>query len=64
MTANWPALQKAVIANAEPDHLPKPEWWNDIDAIAADCERKGIPMTPGRRYKFKEVSKNYNQVRW
>eukprot|EP01037_Dinobryon_pediforme_P032343 gene32343-37243_t len=27
----------------EPDHLPKPDWWEEIDQINADRQRKGLP---------------------
>jgi hypothetical protein len=63
MSATWGAMDKAVAVQAAPDHLPMPQWWNQIAEIEADCERKGIPYTPGRRAKV-VASANYNEVRW
>jgi hypothetical protein len=64
MSATWPELNKAVDANAKPNHLPVPEWFNDIDAIEKECERKGIPYVAGRRFKYASQTSNFNEVRW
>ena len=61
-TANWDALSTALKA-IEPNHLPQPAWYNDIDEMYAECERKGLPYVPGRRFKA-AMSDNYNKVRW
>lgn len=64
MSATWPELNKAIIINAEPNHLPSPEWYNDIEAIEKECERKGIPYVGGRRFKYASHTDNFNEVRW
>lgn len=63
MTANWGALENLLEARARPNHLPGPEWFKDLEAIEADCEKKGIPYVAGRRYAY-NVSSNYTEVRW
>ena len=57
-------INRLIDCLTEPDHLVQPAWWNEREDIVKECERKGIPIMPGRRYKFKSVSSNYNQVRW
>lgn len=61
-TTSWAAVTKAV-EDRIPDHLPAPEWANDVDSINKECERKGIPYLLGRRLPM-NVSSNYNEVRW
>lgn len=63
MTANWAALEASLEKRAIPNHLPGPEWFKDLKAIEADCEKKGIPYVAGRRYAGKSSS-NYTEVRW
>jgi hypothetical protein len=64
MTASWAELDKA-LEKVKPNHLPAPAWAKDFDAIVAECERKGIPCTPGRRFVYPEgTPSDYNQVRW
>jgi hypothetical protein len=63
MSATWGALEKAVDEKATPNHLPKPAWWNELDAIEAECEKKGIPYLMGRRWG-KNGTGNYNEIRW
>jgi hypothetical protein len=41
-----------------------PEWMNDIEAMNAESERKGIPYTLGRPCKLREETDNYNTIRW
>ena len=48
---------------AAPNHLPLSDWYSEIDQIHADCDKKGIPYTLGRRSKIKGTS-NYNEVKW
>ena len=62
-TTTWEAVDKVLIARAKPNHLPQPEWLDELESIEAECERKGIPYAVGRRQKF-SYSANYNQVRW
>jgi len=62
MSATWKSLDEVII-NCAPDHLPEPEWLGKMDEIIADAERKNIPITFGRPYKYAKSS-NYNQVRW
>jgi hypothetical protein len=62
-TATWQSVDKVLIAKAQPNHLPQPEWLDDIDSIAEERERKGLPDAIGRTQKF-SYSANYNQVRW
>ena len=61
-TANWDSLSK-MLATVEPNHLPMPAWFKDIDAVHAECDRKGLPYAPGRRHEY-QVSENFNKVRW
>lgn len=62
-TANIDALN-ASLAQIVPDHLPKPEWWDDYPQMLKEAEAKGLPVPLGRIYKFKYMSPNYNKVRW
>eukprot|EP01036_Dinobryon_divergens_P026847 gene26847-35539_t len=62
-TTTWEALDKVLIAAAEPDHLVRPEWASRIDAIQAERARKGLPAAVGERYKI-DLPAEYNQVRW
>lgn len=61
-TANWDDLEAALKA-IEPNHLPQAEWYDDMEAIYAECDRKGIPYVPGRKFKA-AMSDNFNKVRW
>lgn len=62
-TATWEALDKVIAARAAPDHLPLPEWANEMDEINVERERKGLPPAIGRRFK-QVLPANYNDVRW
>jgi hypothetical protein len=64
MTANWPVLEKAVLENALPDHLPAPEWLNSMEEINKRRLERGLPLGLGREYPMKSMSPNYNKVRW
>lgn len=61
-TATWGAVEPILAAHA-PTHLPMPEWWNEMDEINKERERKGLPPAVGRRYQAK-MSANYTEVRW
>ena len=61
-TTTWAAVAPILEASA-PTHLPQPEWWNEIDEINKERERKGLPPAVGRRYQAK-MSANYTEVRW
>ena len=63
MTANWGALDASLEKRAKPNHLPGPEWFADLKQIEADCEKKGIPYVPGRRYVAKN-SQEFAEIRW
>jgi len=63
MSANWAALDASLEKHAKPNHLPAPAWFKDLKAIEEECEKKGIPYVPGRRFVGKS-SVNYNAVRW
>lgn len=63
-TITWDKVDAVLEANAKPDHLPGPEWANDIDAIYAEAEKKGLPPPMGKRLHLNCSSKNYNTVRW
>ena len=62
-SANLAAFNRE-IATIVPDHLPAPEWMNNLAAIEADCAKKNIPLVFGRRYKFDSVTPGYNEVTW
>ena len=62
MTANWTALDKSLQLNAAPDHLPKPEWFDHMEEIQKECERKGIPLVIGRKNMY--VPDSYNKIKW
>ena len=61
-TANWGGMEVA-LAKIQPNHLPLPNWYKDMDALNAECERKGIPYVPGRKFNAR-LSENFNKVRW
>jgi len=61
MTATWAALDKA-LESEKPDHLPAPDWYNDRDEIARECERKGIPLVIGKRRM--NAPDSYNKLKW
>ena len=62
-TVTWEALDKVLIANAAPDHLPRPDWADKLEEINADRERKGLPPAIGRRNAITGTD-NYTEVRW
>lgn len=57
------AAVDAVIDKVKPTHLDRPAWFGKEDEIIAACAKKGIPVTPGQRFKF-NVPPNYNKVAW
>ena len=59
----WGLMEKALKENVTPDHLPHAEWEKDYDEIAAEYEKKGLPIPMGRRYKW-NVPGVYNKVSW
>jgi hypothetical protein len=62
-TTTWEAADKELALRATPNHLPQPEWMNDVDAMNKAREEKGLPSPIGRRMKY-TYTKNYNEVRW
>jgi hypothetical protein len=44
----WAAMNKS-LEGIVPTHLPGPAWASDEEAIALECEKKGIPYVHGRR---------------
>lgn len=62
-TVTWEALDKVLLANATPNHLPGPEWEKDIENMLANAKRKGLPVPVGRRTKV-EYGPNYNTLKW
>eukprot|EP00349_Pseudokeronopsis_sp_Brazil_P010520 CAMPEP_0202978718 /NCGR_PEP_ID=MMETSP1396-20130829/85060_1 /ASSEMBLY_ACC=CAM_ASM_000872 /TAXON_ID= /ORGANISM="Pseudokeronopsis sp., Strain Brazil" /LENGTH=190 /DNA_ID=CAMNT_0049717805 /DNA_START=117 /DNA_END=689 /DNA_ORIENTATION=+ len=58
-TTNWAAVE-AELVKIVPDHLPEPVWMKE----SSDEMNEGLPGAAGKRYKYKEVSSNYNVVRW
>ena len=59
----WAAMDKAVIQNSTPSHLPKPCWAGMEKEIESECEKKGIPQPMGKRFNWKLPSK-YNKASW
>lgn len=57
------AVEKA-LESVHVDHLVRYEWEKDLEAIEADCRRKGIPLVPGRHNSFKEIDPTVNQISW
>lgn len=64
MNATWPAMDAALQKQAAHDHNVRFEWHDEEMDIQAECDRKNIPYTEGRRYKAVMVGRNYNEVRW
>ena len=46
-----------------PTHFDEGEWVHHLDEIEASCQRRGVPMTLGRLYKW-DVPVSYNKVQW
>ncbi len=63
-TATWAEMDKALAANAAPNHLVRYEWENDVEELRKECERKGIPYFEGRPMKWKQVPENFNKLKW
>ena len=63
MTATWAEMDKALERDARPNHLVRPHWEGQMEEIQAECDRKGIPHVPGKRFKFKTTAK-FNDVKW
>lgn len=63
-TATWAAVDEVLAKRAVPDHLPQPSWYDERDEVDAARARKGLPPAVGRVMKPKEISENFNQVRW
>lgn len=62
-TTTWETTGKE-LEKWKPNHLPEATWMKDIDNILQECERKGIPVAVGKRYRPAVTPKNYNTVRW
>ncbi len=62
-TAKTVTLEAAEIERAKhfTNHWAKPSWYSEIDSITAECEAKGIPVTPGRRPKY-NLQPGYNSL--
>lgn len=61
-TTTWEATDKA-LQSIVPDHLPVPEWINEVESLNAAREAKGLPLPFGRRMPY-QTPANYNEVRW
>lgn len=62
-TATWDNLTPVLEKKATPDHLPTPAWYYDEESLQSVADRKGVPVSPGKRYNMK-MSSNYTQIRW
>jgi len=64
-SASWENFDK-VIATKSPNHLPTAAWatMESLETMNAAMEAKGLPHALGKRYKVKEMTDNYNTVRW
>ena len=52
------------VAKLKADHLVHPSWMNQWGDIQADCARKGIPLTPGKRHRFDSVNTDLHKATW
>mmetsp|Transcript_16230 Transcript_16230/g.14668 ORF Transcript_16230/g.14668 Transcript_16230/m.14668 type:complete len:195 (+) Transcript_16230:31-615(+) len=62
-SVTYDAYRKAVEKYA-PNHLPLPAWANQEKEIIAECERKGLPIALGKRFKYDYVPPSYNTLGW
>ena len=60
----YAARDVSVLEHAKPNHNVRYAWEGEMEAVWAECERKGIPYAIGKRYKFKTTPVNYNDVEW
>lgn len=64
-TATWEALDKVLAANAKPNHLPGPFWWNEREAINRDRAAKGLPPAVGKFQDLRgKVTASYSEAKW
>lgn len=64
-TASWVEMDKAVLAHCTETHTSRPEWYGKEAEIIAECERKGVPPTLGRRFNDpRSSSPEYTQAQW
>jgi hypothetical protein len=62
-TTTWAAVDKVLEDNTLPNHLPRPAWCNDKQAIIEEFAKKGLPPPAGKKFQF-AIHENYNRVRW
>lgn len=63
-TATWAEMDKALATKAQPNHLSRMEWENELAEMAKKAEERGLPFLEGRRQKWGSVPATYNKMKW